>query len=152
MSADFADLQNGDITAFTKLYGDIHKKLYYVAYYSLAGSAEAVRVISSAARYAYDNTASCKNETELGDLLLKKTCEQIIARFREYRSSPPQYERNPSFIKAQMSRLTDAERLSVTIWSAFGYNADKISAVTGLSPDLVEKKLESGQEKLKAKL
>lgn len=152
MSADFSDIQNGDITAFTKLYGEIHKKLYYVAYYSLAGSAEAVRVISSAARYAYDNTTGCKNEEELSDLLLKKTCEQIIARFKEYKTSPPQYERNPSFIKGQMTRLTDAERLSVTVWAAFGYDVNRISAVTGLSRELVEKKLESGQAKLSAKL
>ena len=152
MSADYANIQNGDIAAFTKLYGDMHKKLYYVAYYSLANSNEAIRVISSAARYAYDNTGSCKNEAELGQLLLKKTCEQIIGRFREYKSSAPQYERNPSYIKAQMTRLTDAERLSVTIWAAFGYNAGKISSVTGLSPDVVTKKLESGQAKLSAKL
>lgn len=152
MSVDFADIQNGDITAFTKLYDDIHKKLYYVAYYCLATSADAVRVISSAARYAYDNTGSCKSEAELSDLLLKKVCEQIVSRFRDYRNFPPQYERNPSFIKAQMARLTDAERLSVTVWAAFGYDAAKISSVTGLSPDVVGKKLESGQAKLNAKL
>ena len=143
---------NGDITEFTKLYGEIYKKIYCVAYYSLANSKEAVDAVTNAARYAYENAESCGSEDELRELILKKTCEQIVARFRDYRKTAPSYEQYPSYIKAQLTRLTDAERLSVTMWAVFGCDADKISSLTGLALDIVTKKLQSGQTKLSAKL
>ena len=152
MTASFVKIINGDISAFSKLYGEIYKKIYYLAYYSLANSQEAVTAVTNAVRYAYENAESCSSEEELKELILKKTCEQIVARFREYRKTPPPYEQYPSYIKAQLTRLTDAERLSVIVWAVFGYEADKISSLTGLALDIVAKKLESGQTKLSAKL
>ena len=152
MANAFEDVRNGDITAFSKLYGDICKKIYHVAYYSLASSQEAVAAVTEAARYGYDHAESCRSEGELYELMLRKTCEQIVNRFRDYRKSPPTHDQNPSFIKAQMLRLTDAERLSVMVWSVFGYEVEKISSITGLALDVVTKKLVSGQAKLSANL
>ena len=152
MTAVFAKVIQGDMTAFSKLYADVYKKIYYVAHYSLANSVEAVDAVTDAARCAYENAKDCSGEEEIKEMLLKKTCEQIIVRFREYRKIPPAYEPQPPFIKSQMLRLTDAERLSVMVWSVFGYEAEKISSVTGLALEVVEKKLESGQAKLVAKL
>lgn len=148
----FEDVKKGDITAFSKLYGEICEKIYYVAYYSLANQKEAVAAVTEAARCGYENADSCRNAVELNELMLKKTCEQIVARFREYRKSAPSYDPFPSFIKSQMTHLTDAERLSVMVWSVFGYEVEKISSITGLALDVVAKKLESGQAKLSAKL
>ena len=148
----FEDVKKGDIAAFSKLYGDVCEKIYHVAYYSLANQKEAVAAVTEAARYAYDHAESCKSSAELKELMLKKTCERIVARFREYRKSAPSYDPFPSFIKTQMTRLTDAERLSVMVWSVFGYEVEKISSITGLAQDVVAKKLVSGQEKLSAKL
>lgn len=152
MAIAFEKVINGDITEFAKLYADVFEKIYHVAYYSLANEREAIATVTDAARYAYDNAESCKNAEELRELMLKKTCEQIVARFREYRKTAPSYDPFPSFIKSQMIRLTDAERLSVMMWAVFGYEPDKISELTGLAHDIVAKKLESGQTKLTAKL
>ena len=152
MTSVFTDAKNGDISAFSKLYGAVCKKVYYVAFYSLANSGEAVAAVTEAARIAYENAENCRDDEELKELILKKTCEQIVARFREYRKITPKYDPNPSFIKAQMLRLTDAERLSVMVWSVFGYEEKKISSITGLALDVVTKKLVSGQEKLRVKL
>lgn len=152
MAKAFEDAKKGDITAFSKLYSDVCEKIYHVAYYSLASSEEAVKAVTEAAGYAYENAEGCRDENELKELMLKKTCEQIVTRFREYRKSPPKFEPFPSFIRAQMLRLTDAERLSVMVWSVFGYEAERISAMTGLAADIVAKKLESGQTKLSESL
>ena len=152
MKIVFEDIKNGDITAFSRLYGDVCEKIYLVAYYSLANEKEAVAAVTAAARYAYDNAERCKNAEELKELMLKKTCEQIVARFREYKKSAPAYDPFQPYIKTQMTRLTDAERLSVMVWSVFGYEVEKISAVTGLALDIVVKKLKSGQTKLSAKV
>ena len=152
MSVSFDDVKKGDITAFSKVYGDVCEKIYHVAYYSLANQKEAMAAVTEAARYAYENAESCKNAEELKELMLKKTCEQIVACFREYRKTAPLYDPFPSFIKSQMTRLTDAERLSVMVWSVFGYDVERISSITGLALDVVAKKLKSGQAKLDAKL
>ena len=152
MASAFEDIQKGDISAFSKLYGNICEKIYHVAYYSLATSEEAVAAVRVAARYAYDNARSCRNEGELCELMLRKLCEQIVIRFRDYRKSPPSMEQNPSYIKSLMLRLTDAERLSIMVWSVFDYEVGKIASVTGLASEIVTKKLESGQAKLSANL
>lgn len=152
MANTFEDVKNGDIAAFSKLYSDICKKIYHVAYYSLATSEEAIAAVKVAARYTYENAGSCRNQGELSELMLRKTCEQIVLRFRDYRKTPPQNEQSPSYIKALMLRLTDAERLSVTVWSVFNYEVEKISSVTGIASEIVAKKLESGQAKLSANL
>ena len=149
MSKLFEEAKKGDVTAFSQIYGDVCEKIYRVAYYSLAGTEEAVKTVTEAARLAYGGAGSCKNENELKELLLKKTCELIVTRFREYKKSPPTYESSPSFIKSQLMRLTDAERLSVIVWSIFDCDAGKISSLTGLANDVVAKKLKSGQSKLK---
>ena len=152
MANTFEDVKNGDIAAFSKLYGNISEKIYRVAYYSLITPGEAVAAVKVAARYAYENAGSCRNKGELEELMLRKLCEQIVIRFREYRKSPPSNEQSPSRIKALMLRLTDAERLSVMVWSVFDYDVGKISSVTGLASEVVTKKLESGQNKLSANL
>ena len=148
MAKVFDDAKKGDITAFSKLYGDVCERIYYVAYYSLANSGEAISAVTEAARCAYENAGNCESERELKELMLKKTCEQIVNRFREYKKTAPAYEPFPSFIRSQMQRLTDAERLSVMVWAVYGYEVEKISSLTGLAIDVVAKKLESGQNKL----
>ncbi|MCH5200067.1 MAG: hypothetical protein J1F60_03820 [Oscillospiraceae bacterium] len=152
MSRIFDEAKRGDITAFSKIYGSVCEKIYYVAYYSLASSEEAAKAVTEAAHYAYDNAESCTDESQLKELMLKKTCELVVSRFREYKKSSPTYEPFPSFIRSQMLRLTDAERLTVMVWSVFDREAEEISALTGLALDVVTKKLESGQNKLIASL
>ena len=152
MANVFENVKKGDIAAFSRLYGDICEKIYCVAYYSLATSEEAIAAVKIAARYAYENAGSCRDERELWELMLRKTCEQIVLRFREYRKSPPSSDQNPSYIKTTMMRLTDAERLSLMLWALFDYGAEKISSVTGISSEVVTKKLQSGQTKLNANL
>ncbi len=142
----------GDLEAFAQLYSADYKKIYYIAYYSLAGREEAVDSIIAAVRLAYATVGGCKSLEDFNQLILRKTCEQIITRYREYRKNPPVYDQKPSYIKSQMLKLTDAERLTVAIWAVFGYNEEKIASITGLSQAIVIKKLESGKAKLAEKI
>ncbi len=143
---------NGDMTAFSKLYANNYKKIYIVAYHSLANEKEAVESVKYAADQAYEEIGSCKSESDFSSLFLKKLCEKIIACFREYRKSAPTPEAQPTYIKAHMSRLTDAERLSVAIWTVYGLNPGDIAKLTGLAADVVKNKLESGKTKIESKL
>lgn len=143
---------NGDMTAFSRLYADNYKQLYYVAYHSLANTDEAVDAVRFAASQAYEEIESCRTEAEFGRLMLKKLCGRIILRYREYRRTDPGIESNPPYIKAQMSRLTDAERLSVSIWSVYGLGSEEIAKLTGIAADVVAKKLESGKSRIASKL
>lgn len=143
---------NGDMTAFSKLYADNFKNLYYVAYHSLANTDEAVEAVKIAVNHAYEEIEGCKTEAELSRLMLKKLCAVIISRYREYRKTPPGIESNPPYIKAQMSRLTDAEKLSVSIWAVYGITSEEIAKLTGIAADVVAKKLESGKNRIASKL
>lgn len=142
----------GDMAALTRLYTDVYEKIYYVAYYSLATQKEASQALLSAFGAACEEIEKCVTQDAFNILFLEKVCDEIIARYREYRKAPPQSEQNPSFIKVCMSRLTDAERLSVAIWATFGLDAEGIAQVTGLNGAAISKKLESGKEKLAQKL
>ena len=143
---------NGDMTAFSRLYADNYKKLYYVAYHSLANTDEAVEAVKTTADQAYAEIGRCKTEEEFGRFMLKKLCSRIILRYREYRTASPGIESNPPYIKAQMSKLTDAERLSVSIWSVYGFGSREISELTGIAEEVVAKKLESGKNRIASKL
>ncbi|MCM1054956.1 MAG: hypothetical protein NC394_05455 [Bacteroides sp.] len=148
MSAAFKNAQNGDTEAFAEIYSEIYTKLYCLAYHSLANEQEAVNAVKTATRDAYSDIRSCRSEGELNGLMLKKLCEQIILRYREYRKTPPKYETDPPYIKAQMRKLTDAERFSVAMWALFGFGAKEISKFSGLSETVVENKLKSARLKL----
>lgn len=151
-AASVKDAAGGDLSAFAQLYSADYKKIYYIAYYSLANGDEATEAVIAAVRLAYATIGGCKSLEDFNILILRKTCEQIIAKYREYRKNPPKYESKPSYIKSQMLKLTDAERLSVSIWTAFGCDEDTIAEVTGLSRAIVVKKLESGKAKLAEKI
>ena len=148
MSKVFINAQNGDIDAFAEIYSEIYTKLYYLAYHSLANVQEAVSAVKTAANEAYSNIRSCSTEEEFNGLLLKKLCEQIIKHYREYRKQQPEYEKNPTYIKSVMRKLTDAERFSAALWVLFGFTPKEISRFSGLSESVVEAKLKSAKAKL----
>ncbi len=152
MSNVFVNAQNGDLDAFAEIYSEIYTKLYYLAYHSLANREEAVDAVKTSAKEAYSNIRSCKSVEEFNGLLLKKLCGQIIRHYREYRKKQPEYEKNPTYIKSVMRKLTDAERFSAAMWAIFGFGPKEISRFSGLSDTVVEAKLKSAKIKLEAQL
>ena len=152
MSDTFNQALNGDISAFAELYAENYKDMYHVAYHSLANVSEATDAVKFAARDAYGDIRRCSSKDEFKLLMVKKLCDRIIGRFKEYRKNTPQYEVNSPYIKAQMKKLTDAERFSVALWAVYGINAKEIAKLSGLAEDVVSVKLKSGQAKLEPKL
>lgn len=138
----------GDITAFGILYKNVYRKLYYAAYYTLATEREAIDAVKTSANSTFANMSSCKNQRDFNILILKKLSEQIIASYKSYRNNPPVNQKKVPFIKAQMKKLTDAEKLAVTYWTVFDLTPREIAIITGLAEDVVAKKLESGKVKL----
>lgn len=152
MSDLIAQAAGGDITAFAKLYENVYKKMYCGAYYTLATEEEAIEAVKIAADNTFSEMTSCKNQKDFEGLFLKKLSEQIIKCYREYRKNPPSNDNKSNYIKAQMRKLTDAERLAVAYNALFDIDAREISNITGLAEDVVKKKMESGQNKLSPKL
>lgn len=148
----FARAENGDMTAFAEIYEAIYKKIYYVAYYSLANEKEAVQAVKTAADEACGEIGKCADADEFNDWFLSRLCRAIIEKYRDYRNNKPVYEANAPYLKKQMLRLTDAERLTLNIWAAFDYDEEKITQVTGLAYEVVKKKLQSAKTKLSEKL
>lgn len=148
----FVNAQNGDIDAFAEIYSEIYTRLYYLAYHSLANTEESVNAVKTAAKEAYSNIRKCRSKEEFNGLLLKKLCEQIIRQYREYRKKQPEYDKNPTYIKSVMRKLTDAERFSAAMWALFGFGPKEISRFSGLSETVVEAKLRSAKAKLEAQL
>ena len=152
MSDIYINAQNGDINAFAKIYSKIYTNLYYLAYYSLANQEEAVDAVKNASYKAYSMIRDCDDEEEFNGLLLKKLCEQIIKKFREYGKVQPEHEKKPSYIKFVMRRLTDAERISAALWAIFGLDVKEISMFSGISEKVVTEKLNSAMQKLETSL
>ena len=152
MSDSIAQAAGGDITAFAALYEKVYKKMYCAAYYTLVSEGEAIEAVKSAANNTFSEMSSCKNQRDFEALFLKKLSDRIIKYFRTYRNNSPVNEGKTNYIKAQMQRLTDAEKLAVTYNALFNIDEGEISEITGLAEDVVKRKLESGQKKLFAKL
>lgn len=148
MSDFVKSVEDDDIGTFSNLYEKMYKNLYYTAYYALAGQKDAVEAVKYAVRTAFEKIHICKTEGEAKTLILKLLCEKIIAFFREYKQRPEQEDENCTPAKSMMKRLTDAERISVSLNTIYGFDAKKIAYITGLSESVISKKLESGKEKL----
>ena len=152
MSDVIAQAAQGDINAFAEAYKEVYKKMYCGAYYTLATEKEAVEAVKIAADKTFAEMSSCKDRKDFEMLFLKKLSEQIIKGYRGYRNVPPNNSGGVSYIKGLMRRLTDAERLAVAFNALFELSPKEISKITGISEDVIDKKLESGKKKLASRL
>ena len=138
----------GDASAALLLYTHFYKELYYIAFLSLGEENAAVSAVKTAAEICLSSCGECRNEASFRAYFIRILCEQIISAFRSQRKSGFVYIEEGNQIKDSLMKLTEAERLSVIVYSLCDYNERQISIVTGLKPEAVETKLQSAKNKL----
>lgn len=165
MNADFSDkvslAQQGDATAFSELYALVYKDLYYVAYYSLKNTYDAQDVVSDTVLDAYASIGKLKDEKAFKAWIMKILSAKIKRKLKEYVQSRivftyefEQEELNYDGIdlKQEFNRLSDEERLVLSMSVVSGYTSEEISKITGINANTVRSKLLRAKDKLRDRL
>lgn len=135
----------GDTNAFARLYETLYREMYYTAFYSLADDTDAVELIIATARDTMSAMGKLRSEDAFKAFMMKNLCARIRTKFREYadeyrpaaESSSGGYD-----IKAEFSKLDDADRLISSLYIGGKFQPDEISAYTGISSATVKKSLD----------
>lgn len=153
--------RNGDTAAFSELYALVYKDLYYVAYYVLKDSHDAQDVVSDAVLDAYSSIGKLRNEDAFKAWIMKILSAKIKRKLKEYA------QRNLVFtydfeheelnydgidLKQELNRLTNEERLILSLSVVSGYTSKEISKMLDINDNTVRSKLARSKGKLKERL
>ena len=152
-----AMVANGDMKAFSRLYETIYREMYYTAYYSLDGDADAVRIITETVRSAFNSIGKLHSEQAFRLYMMKTLCNKIKICFKEYAVDGNEIRYDESRlrpnedgvdIKQEFNRLPDSERLAAALYIGGRFLFDEIAQYMGISTSAVKKKLEHAMDML----
>ncbi len=142
---------NGDMKAFARLYETIYREMYYAACYSLADEGDAVRVITETVREGFKCIGRLHTEQSFRGYMMKTLCTKIRGCFKEYAADGIEIRYDESRlspnedgidIKQEFNRLSDTERLVISLYAGGRFRCEEISQFTGLSTANVKRKLD----------
>ena len=125
---------NGDTDAFSKLYGEIYKELYYYALANLQNAEDAADAVQDAVLDGYMSISNLDYINE-SDAIIKdengfERCE-ILEEFAD---------------------LSEAERLCISLHCIAGYKGREIMEITGIKDTTVRSHISRGKAKIRSKL
>lgn len=135
----------GDTNAFARLYETLYREMYYTAFYSLADDTDAVELIIATARDTMSAMGKLRSEDAFKAFMMKNLCARIRTKFREYadENRPAAESSSGGYdIKAEFSKLDDADRLISSLYIGGKFQPDEISEYTGISSATVKKSLD----------
>lgn len=151
----------GDKRAFAEISSSVSRQMYFIAYYTLKTRKDAEKAVMSTLNEAFSKYVTPQEASRFCAVLIKLLSARIIARLKEYKVSGVvvaydpynvRPDENGLDLKQEFNRLTDLERLCMSIWAVSAYSEKEISVITGIREDVVEQKLESAEKKLTAKI
>ena len=132
---------NGGTKAFARLYETVYREMYYTAFYTLCDDADAVELVTASARDGMTTVNKLRSEDAFRAFMFRNLCARIRTKLRESPVQP--VPENGGFdIRAEFSRLSDAERLVASMYIGAKLQPDEISLFTGMSSTAVNKTLE----------
>lgn len=132
---------NGGTMAFARLYETVYREMYYTAFYTLCDDADAVELVTASARDGMTTVNKLRSEDAFRAFMFRNLCARIRTKLRESPVQP--VPENGGFdIRAEFSRLSDAERLVASMYIGAKLQPDEISLFTGMSSTAVNKTLE----------
>lgn len=165
MSADFRETvilaRKGDTAAFSELYSLVYKDLYRVAYYVLRDSHDAQDVVSETVLDAYTSISKLRNEDAFRAWIMKILSAKIKRKLKEYvtRNLVVTYDYEHEELnydgidlKQEFNRLTDEERVVLSLSVVSGYNSKEIAKMLDMNDNTVRSKLARAKGKLKERL
>ncbi|HKM32801.1 MAG TPA: sigma-70 family RNA polymerase sigma factor [Oscillospiraceae bacterium] len=165
MSVDFRETvilaRKGDTAAFSELYSLVYKDLYRVAYYVLRDSHDAQDVVSETVLDAYTSISKLRNEDAFRAWIMKILSAKIKRKLKEYvtRNLVVTYDYEHEELnydgidlKQEFNRLTDEERVVLSLSVVSGYNSKEIAKMLDMNDNTVRSKLARAKGKLKERL
>ena len=157
---------SGDTEAFSKLYEQIYKQLYYYALANLRSTEDAADAVQDAVLDGFVGISALKDWKAFDRWLFSILVAKIKQKQKEYaereagRDSAQhidavikdtrEYERCE--IVEEFAALKEEERLCLTLSLIAGYRQKQISEITGINQSTVRSHILRGKKKLREKL
>lgn len=171
MKTEFTELvkraKNGDSEAFSMLYSQVYKELYYYALCNLDNSYDAADAVSDAVVDAYSGVKKLKDINAFRAWMFKILTAKIKRKQAQYikerentssldNNYKEQEEKENKYIGVeilqQLDLLNEQERMCFSLSVLGGYTSEEISKLTGIKPATVRSSLSRGRQKLKESL
>ena len=157
---------------FIKLYSEVYKDLYRIAYYYMGNKAEAEDAVGDAVLSAYENFNSLREREAFRGWIIKilaNTCKKRLKNWygrdevsiseksqsdvneEVVLSHEPDYTDRPA-VQAAMEVLTEEERMIVALYVLGGYKGEEISQILQLKHSTVRSKYHRALGKMKKQL
>ncbi len=159
---------------FIKLYSEVYKDLYRIAYYYMGNKAEAEDAVGDAVLRAYENFNSLREREAFRGWMIKilvNTCKKRMKSWygrdevsiseksqsdengkeEVVLSHEPDYTDRPA-IQAAMEVLSEEERMIVALYVLGGYKGEEISQMLQLKHSTVRSKYHRALGKMKKQL
>ena len=164
---------NGDTDAFSKLYGEIYKELYYYALANLQNAEDAADAVQDAADAVQDavldgcmSISSLRKSEAFDSWMFKILVAKIKQKQKEYaqrRSNLDYINESDAIIKdengferceilEEFADLSEAERLCISLHCIAGYKGREIMEITGIKDTTVRSHISRGKAKIRSKL
>lgn len=160
------------VDEFIKLYSEVYKDLYRIAYYYMGNKAEAEDAVGDAVLSAYENFNSLREREAFRGWIIKilaNTCKKRLKNWygrdevsiseksqsdvneEVVLSHEPDYTDRPA-VQAAMEVLTEEERMIVALYVLGGYKGEEISQILQLKHSTVRSKYHRALGKMKKQL
>ena len=159
---------------FIKLYSDIYKDLYRIAYYYMGNRAEAEDAVGDAVLSAYENFNSLREKEAFRGWMIKilvNTCKKRMKNWygkenvsisenkekegknleQSILNYEPDYTNGPA-VQAAMEVLSEEERMIVALYVFSGYKGEEISQIMQIKHSTVRSKYHRALGKMKKQL
>lgn len=174
MNADFSQCvkkaRDGDADAFAELYSAVYKELYHIALVNLKNQHDASDVVSDTVLEAYSSIKKLRDENAFKAWMIKILTAKIKRKQREYiknrdhltdlddlensveQEKAGEINYGGLEIMEEFKKLSEDERLVLSLSVVSGYTSDEIARVTGISANTVRSKAARAKIKLRKML
>lgn len=152
---------------FIKLYSEVYKDLYKIAYYYMGNRTEAEDAVGDAVLRAYENFGSLREREAFRGWMIKiliNICKKRMKSWYRRDEVPtekaeeegslqtvPDYITGPA-VRAAMETLNEEERLIVVLYVLGGYKGEEISQILQKNHSTIRSKYRRAMKKLKKQL
>ncbi len=147
---------------FIKLYSEVYKDLYKIAYYYMGNKTEAEDAVGDAVLCAYENFGSLREKEAFCGWIIKILVNCCRRRMKTwYRKEEelekanlhhePDYITRPA-IQAALSVLSEEERLIIALYVFGGYKGEEISQMLQKNHNTIRSKYHRALDKMKKQL
>lgn len=161
-SADVELARKGDTEAFARLYSEVYRDLYHIAYYSLRNSHDACDAVSETVMDAYCSIGRLRNEKAFKSWILRILSAKIKRKQKEYYEAPPDVEEflseSSDFdfvsldVKEAIENMDGESRMILSMSVLGGYTSEEISKICSLKPSSVRSRLARIKKQLRMEL